>query len=518
MILWLWLLCSVGFAGEVLLSSPVNELKVGQTIEIEVRYIDISSQERPRLPSQEGLSVQFKKMSTAAMKDNGSYKTVVTFSYAVSAQEEGVWKIGPAEVPNRGARSKIVSITVEPQRPGVVPALQLESSTSKEYYYEGEPFTYNLRFISHLRLYDLNWSVPSLDSFGTLNGLEEQQRKYTVLEEDKTMDVIDIEIPLMAKSTGFYEIAPASIGAQVVVSSVEEEERYGLISGIQQQMVSAKRVLLEVKDLPPPPEGFSGLVGQFELRVELQESKIALGDSASIKILIEGVGWIQNIDIPEADNQHFLSYDDQPSILRSLENGKVHSQFVLHRALVPQEEGLWDLTPTSIIVFDTEEEEYITLVSSSTQLLVEAGEASVDVRRFEDRADLDKGIGQQDIQAAPKDVYIASNSRKITWYVWGVAALLSGLCLRKYSPINKALPAITPTAVPRGKKAKYRYYLDRLDQHLAKHKGLRHLTKEDYRAYPEYFKIREELMAIVYGGVHPGDIEQRIQKLLRKKM
>ena len=82
----LWVLQFQAFAQELVLRCPVTQLKVGQMVEVEVQYVDVLATDKPTINIDPGLTIRYKTMSTAAVKENAEFKTI-TIRYIIKFPE-----------------------------------------------------------------------------------------------------------------------------------------------------------------------------------------------------------------------------------------------------------------------------------------------------------------------------------------------------------------------------------------------------------------------------------------------
>jgi hypothetical protein len=511
--IWLWILMFLAVAEELVVRCPVTELQVGQTVEIEVQYIDIPVTDRPTLAVDPGMTLRYKTMKSSAIKDDSTFKTVITFTYVLTAKEEGVWNVGPASLAGRGLSSNTSRVLVKPFVDGKLPPLELTATVAKQTMYEGETFLYTVQFLSRLRLFDPTWRFPNLSKFSSIAGIEREQTQYTVIEKEQSIEVFHWHIPLLASNSGTYELSPTALSTQVVVASAEEETTYGLISGLQQQTIYSDSLAIEVKALPEPPDTFSGLVGEFTLRTELTKKQIAVGESVLLQIVIQGNGVISGVDIP-AEVGSFRVYDDQPKVSKQLSGGSLSFSYTLNRALVPIKEGEFSINAIELVVFDPKEERYVTLRSVPQYLVVNSAVETSTIIQFAEKDDGSQGVTGIDILPARKDVVITTDTKN--WvFVMVVIPFLLGLVsvYRFISPLKK----LEQRKLPSEGRERLIYYLYELDVLLARKLGVSSVQPKEYTKFPDFQQVRQEIMSVLYGGQKEENIEERINHFFKRQ-
>jgi len=508
----LWLLTFFALAEEIRISVPVDELIIGQIISLEIELIDFSIKEKPTMPRQNGLSLQYQGVSTLAVRKEGRYVPVMTHTYILTGEEVGEWKIGPVDFVHHGVKSNALPIKVLPRSQKNQNALELVSAPKGNLLYEGEPFVYTLRFVSRLRIYDVQWHYPKLDAFSSINGLEMQQVEYSITDKNHTEDVVEVGIPLLANQSGKYVISPAMVSAQVVVPASKSGGAYGLQAGMVQRSISSLPVEITIKKIPPPPEGYSGLVGEFELRADLQEKEILLGESVAQKIIVNGRGLISTVEFIEDRSDFFRIYNDQPVRSQRIKNGELYSQYDLHRAIVPRKEGVLTLDEITLIVFDTKEEQFVTLRSEPMVLTVKSGVEETQITRFEAAVDLQESSGV-DIRSAPKDVLIDSHP-EMGLYLLMIPGFLTILCLIQYFSDGLQRSWLQREIVPLDQRKRLQYTLKKLEEEMTENGQTIKANEENSNRQPELEQLRNEILAVLYGGQDVQNIEFKIKDFL----
>ncbi|MFC1887105.1 BatD family protein, partial [Thermodesulfobacteriota bacterium] len=122
-------------------------------------------------------------------------------------------------------------------------------------------------------------------------------------------------------------------------------------------------IAMNVKSLPPfnGPGKFSGLVGAFDLKVELAADKMKVGDSTTLTVSISGNGNIMDAQAPEIlIPGAFKSYTDAPEENVRLGSSGYSGDKSFRTALVPIKTGAYTIKPIHFSYFDPSEGEYVT--------------------------------------------------------------------------------------------------------------------------------------------------------------
>ena len=141
--------------------------------------------------------------------------------------------------------------------------------------------------------------------------------------------------------------------------------------------VKSKPVKVEVTDLPAEnkPQNFSGAVGDFAFKAEIDKNQVKANEAINLKITVSGKGNIKLIEplklnLPES----FESYDPKES-----ENiktaGGVTGSITYNYLIIPREKGEFIIDNLGFNYFDAEKKQYVSIPSPEMKLTVLEGEA-----------------------------------------------------------------------------------------------------------------------------------------------
>ena len=72
---------------------------------------------------------------------------------------------------------------------------------------------------------------------------------------------------------------------------------------------------IQVKELPPPPADFTGLVGEFSMAAALSKDQLQLGETTNLKVEISGKGNIGEGTLPPVNfGDGFKVYPAKPEV------------------------------------------------------------------------------------------------------------------------------------------------------------------------------------------------------------
>ncbi len=141
--------------------------------------------------------------------------------------------------------------------------------------------------------------------------------------------------------------------------------------------INSNAVTINVKPLPTTgkPEGFSGAVGNFTFRSDIDRTEIKANDAINLKFTISGRGNIKLIDKLKIDfPPDFETYD--PKVLDNIsksDNG-ISGTKTFEYLIIPRNQGNFTIKPITFSYFDLNKGKYVTLTSPEYNLKVNKGD------------------------------------------------------------------------------------------------------------------------------------------------
>jgi len=411
-------LCSPAFAARVQLQVESDQLVVGQSVALELQVIDGRAEGVPDLAVGDGLALRYRgqgqSMSIVGMKST----RVVRYTYQLTALREGSFKVGPAEVDLGGSIVRHPAITIEVARSadGGRPPAEVETELSDRRPFVGEVVTYRVEFRRREEARNIRWTPPETPGFVAEPSAELEQADRSVIENGVEEAVLDIMLPLRATAAGAHTLAPAVIIADMPAppdprTGRRPQDVFGRYR-TRTTSLSGQPLDVEVRPLPEDgrPANFSGLVGTYTIRAESSAARVAVGDTVTLKVSLEGNGVLAGFKLPAiTDSADFRVYDDAPVVESAAGPGGLRSRAVFNRALVPLRVGELKLPPVVLAVFDPATEAYVRLESEPVHIVVTEGQAEGDVQSFTDgNAD-----SRRDVEALGDDILPAPGSASV---------------------------------------------------------------------------------------------------------
>jgi hypothetical protein len=318
---------------------------------------------------------------------NGKMTSGIDYTYLLQPKKTGTFTIGPAEVKVNGktflSNAETLKI-VEPARSSGVHrgTLFLKAALSSKKIYVEEESIYSLKLYCQKRVGDLSLNLPETEhlTFKQLGKPFEYQGVYN----GESYKILEVRYSLTASEEGIYAIRPSRMNMTVFESHRRSpgslfDDPFFSMSSSRPMSLDSEPLELEVVPLPDEgrPDGFSGLVGNFEIESGLEPSRIKAGESATLTVCLKGRGNIKRIpDLKMPDLDQIKVYEDQPVLEEESDSKGLTGAKTMKWALVPETEGQYRIPALSVSFFDTGRQEYRTVKTRSYSLEVLPGETT----------------------------------------------------------------------------------------------------------------------------------------------
>ncbi len=378
-----------------------TEVSVGEQITLTVSVSgDVKSIPQPELPSLDEFSVHSAGRSQNFTYVNGRLSASVTFNYVLVPRKTGKLTIGPARIkldgktyqtapiqitvasegktPSSPAPSKEEKSTTKPQLSGK--DIFMETVVDKRKAYVNEQIVLTLRFYQGIRLFDNpQYTPPSLTGFWT-EDLPPKKQYHKVINGKQYL-VQEVKTALFPTSTGKLTIGPAEL--KCVVEDADrffrdpfamfDRDLFSLLRQGKPKILKSKPIQIEV--LPTPeidrPANFTGTVGNYRMKVSVDQTEVEVGQPITLKTRISGAGNIKSVGkptIPELSD--FRTYSSGSSENVSKKNYRVQGSKTHEEVLIPKNAGKYTSPPVEFSFFDPRAKSYKTLKSEPILLTV----------------------------------------------------------------------------------------------------------------------------------------------------
>lgn len=250
-------------------------------------------------------------------------------------------------------------------------AFFLRAEADKSTAYVGEQVTASWYLYTRGQILDIDTlKYPDLKGFW-----KEELQMATKLDFEQ---VVLNGIPYQRALLVSYALFPIKAGSAKIDSykakcTVVTSGNFGF--GRSYQFAKSSRPLdLKVLDLPKEsrPRDFTGAVGVFQLKSELDRKEVPAHQPVSLKIRVEGRGNAKLVDLPPLNLPPSVELYDQTSDSRFFKNGTSFKEFEI--LLIPRETGQIDIPPIQISTFNPEKKSFEQISTGPLTLTVTEGQ------------------------------------------------------------------------------------------------------------------------------------------------
>lgn len=383
---------------------------VGDTFWISVKLTDIDSKlsQPSNVPgaklvyfSQTGRSSQ-----STIVNGNFSHTTSVTYTMTLKAEKEGNFKFGPLTVD--GIKSNTVSYSIGKKDTSLSQSggqssssqddqngpkfigkgddkLFLRANVSKTSVFEQEALVYTIKLYSSYA----GVKFAGATSAPTFDGFVIEESKINTIQMDyetyngKTYATAEIaRYIIFPQTTGDLKVLGNTYTISVNSQEYYKDPDWGHLTINRPVNLNVKPndLIVKVKPLPSPrPANFSGGVGEFEIKSELQNSKLKTNHAASIVYSISGSGNLKYLKLPDLNNifpSQLEVYSPSVKENISVNSNNTVGDISFDYSFMPLEEGEYAIPYVELVYFNPSTGKYETKQAKGYNVEVTKGEVS----------------------------------------------------------------------------------------------------------------------------------------------
>ena len=383
---------------------------VGDTFWISVKLTDIDSKlsQPSNVPgaklvyfSQTGRSSQ-----STIVNGNFSHTTSVTYTMTLKAEKEGNFKFGPLTVD--GIKSNTVSYSIGKKDTSLSQSggqssssqddqngpkfigkgddkLFLRANVSKTSAFEQEALVYTIKLYSSYA----GVKFAGATSAPTFDGFVIEESKINTIQMDyetyngKTYATAEIaRYIIFPQTTGDLKVLGNTYTISVNSQEYYKDPDWGHLTINRPVNLNVKPndLIVKVKPLPSPrPANFSGGVGEFEIKSELQNSKLKTNHAGSIVYSISGSGNLKYLKLPDLNNifpSQLEVYSPSVKENISVNSNNTVGDISFDYSFMPLEEGEYAIPSVELVYFNPSTGKYETKQAKGYNVEVTKGEVS----------------------------------------------------------------------------------------------------------------------------------------------
>ncbi|MFI4910606.1 MAG: BatD family protein [Sedimentisphaeraceae bacterium JB056] len=349
--------------------------------------------EKPLAPfSPQGPQVRDVSQSSVVTINGKTTKNVVKrylISYSLQAGTEGNYVIPPLTVTVGGDTYRTSPVNFAVQKPETTNRIAIEAELSEDKCYVGQPVILTVKWYVWKdiagRVSDYMFNVPVFSDADFIieditptstppnkaalqvNGIDVQVNQRAVKYNGNDCVEVSFSKVLIPKITGTLSLDKIGVLCKINMS----RSRFGFDREYKSFGTDTDRLTLEVTALPQEdkPDGFYGLIGNFDIMTEATPTDIKVGDPITLKISIGGNPYLKPVQWPElssikdfTDNFILPSEQSSPEI--------VNGRKVFTQTIRAKNDTVEQIPAVTISFFDTEKGKYATSSSNPININV----------------------------------------------------------------------------------------------------------------------------------------------------
>lgn len=396
---------------------------------------------QPELPDFDDFETRFQEQASQTQWVNGKISSQIAFKYSLFPRKIGRLTIPAIAVTldkKRYQTSPIqVRVTAASDNTAEPKPAFVQSSISAQKAYPNQQilYTFELYMRKGLQVSQLRFERPELSAFH-VEELGKQEPKIKRLR-GQLYEVFSVHLVLYPQQTGNIAIPPASLyGAQVL-----KPKRQSLFDRLQPGWFSGQRVPFQLrtspatlKVLPLPaenqPQGYYGLVGNYEVEATLSPQELKVGESATLKVVVSGTGRAESVRQPVLNFEKSLKvYEDQPTYESKFQGKQQISKTIFTAAIVPSLPGNYASPPLVLPFFDPNTQSFVMEETPIPPLVVLPGESQELTAAGGSQSQKVKSLGEDLLPIYQERAALQNDAfKKSTWLGVGVLLGLAPFC------------------------------------------------------------------------------------------
>ncbi|MBQ3153549.1 MAG: protein BatD [Bacteroidaceae bacterium] len=434
----LFIILAVAFADEIsFVASAPNAVVVGQQFKLSYK-VNRGNAKELQIPSIDGFTILMgpsRSSSSSYSNYNGQVTSTVslTYTYILRADKEGTFTLPAAttEVEGKQVKSNSVEIKVLPQdkqQAGSQTSAQSGGSgasaeigkndlfmtaiLNKTKIFEQEAVLLTYKVYSAVNLTSLNGKMPTLKEFH-IQEIDLPQQKEWQLEHYNGRNYRALtwrQYLLFPQQSGEIEIPSVAFEGIVAQQVRTSMDPFDMFFNGGSQYVEVKKTLntpvlkLKVENLPSgKPEGFSGGVGEFNIKSSLSASEVKANEAVTMRLTISGVGNMKLLKTPEVNfPADFEVYDPKVDNNFSVKSNGLSGNKIIEYLVIPRHAGTFTIPSVKFSYFDVKQQQYKILETEPYTLTVAKGKGS-------DSQVATGYVSKEDLKLLGKDIRFIKN-------------------------------------------------------------------------------------------------------------
>ncbi len=385
-----------------------TNLKIGEVTQVNYVFNEEGKNFVP--PSFAGFNKGGSYVSSNEVYDNGEYSIQQVYTFVIQATKAGKVTISPANIRFDGkvysskpvlvlvSKEKASEVIQRNQNPipvskptstsktiaGANNLLFVDVEVNKTSAFVNEPVEvcYRIYLAPNLDV-ELNKKIATkFNSFWSQTEDVQGGWERSIVNNRVYKSKVFKKAMLYPQKTGKLEITPITLDLNINYPTGDYDFFGEPEYNIARREVVSNTKYIQVNPLPEKgkPENFTGAVGKFEFKVNVQKSELKSGESLQLDLIVSGNGNLKLFEIPKPSlpsNFEIFEPKHQEFISENMNgiSGKIMDSYTI----IPQEKGVFRLKPQQFSFFDVQSKTYKTIFSNAVDLNVLQGENQANV-------------------------------------------------------------------------------------------------------------------------------------------
>ena len=280
----------------------------------------------PKLESIKSFSVQEVSSSTSTNIINSKITRRVKKIYSLYPTKDFEFPSLKFIIDGKEYLTKKQDISLKNSQKTISPLFDLTLKTDKQDLYVSESFILTLvfKYKKNSNIVDLSFEKPNFDNFW------HKQLSDSKQYEENDFVVQELNFLLFPLKDGALKINPLKINAQII----DTNNSYSLFSNTTSNVkIYSNELNFNIKKLPLN----TNLIGNFDIKAQVDNKKIKEGEAISYKLLISGNGNIEDIKDIKLNIKNATIYENKPIIKTKYEDGKYKGTYTKAFSIIPSE-------------------------------------------------------------------------------------------------------------------------------------------------------------------------------------
>ena len=449
----------VSLSQEITTLVDKNLVEVGEQFQISFSAND--EMKEFRAPSFNGLRIisgPNKSSSSSVQIINGDFtqSKTVSYNYYAIALNEGELTIGSAtaKIKNKKVKSTPIIINVKKANPKsennileIKDKVFIKAHLNKSKIFKGEQIIISYKLYSRINLVNIE-----IDDLPELNGFWKE--KIETSSKHKTENINGIaynvwEISKMAltpQRSGSLELDPMSAVITVQIKNNRRNNRFndpfGFFDNYQNidEKIASKPKTIEVKNLPLEPINFTGAVGKFQLKAEIDKNIINTNEALKYKLTLSGTGNLKLIDQIEVNFPNdFEIYDPEITDKTFISNSGTTGKKIFEYLIIPRYEGKYEIPKINFTYFDPRIKDFKNIETKSFNIKVNKGKSDDNAYKSSEDLETKEKLSLSEIK---NDLNFENSNYTLInkWWYWLLSIspiILVSLIYKYFRKINR---------------------------------------------------------------------------------